>query len=164
MAVNSGYFSVGGFAFPWITSPAESDVRQGTEYGAMGDEFTGTLYVPSAGSSGVDLLASLIAIVRQIPDKVTVNYYARSSGDTYGDAVEFEARRQPITSGDISGYSRRPCRWQLYATQGQSTKPLRLGKIIHDGITYHIEQVQSRWNDDTYGTLIHDCDCVQVVA
>lgn len=171
MAVSPGYFSIDGFVYPWIESPDAGDVRAAELYGALATEFTGTLYVPSlpGAAPAVDMLGSLIAIVNQIPDKVDVDYYPRntsggSSADSYATAVSFEARRQPITSGDFDGLAKRWARWQLYATDGQPTKPKRLGKIVVDDITYHVLQVTSRWNDPTYGTLIHDCDCVQAVA
>lgn len=150
--------------------PDESDVRRGVQYGADGTEYTGTLYVPpDPPTGGVSLLGSLIAIVRQIRstvgmDVVTVNYYARSSGDTYADPVEFEARRQPLISGNFDGLAKRYARWQLYATEGQATKPARLGKIVFGDITYHVEQAENLWNDPDLGTLIHNCDCVQAVT
>ncbi len=43
MAVDPGFFGITGLAFPWVTSPDEADVLVGTDYGAGGDEFTGTL-------------------------------------------------------------------------------------------------------------------------
>jgi len=153
-----------------LVIPDESDVRRGTQYGADGTEFTGTLYVPpDPPEGGVSLLGSLVAIVRQIPDKVTVAYHPRLAGggasvDSYDTAVDFEARRQPIQSWAFDGIAKRTARWQLYATEGQAAKPKRGGKIVVGGITYHVNEVQSLWNDADLGTLIHNCDCTQAVS
>ena len=47
MPVAPGYFGVDDFVFPWIVSPAVTDVRNGTTYGP-GNELTGTLVSPPA--------------------------------------------------------------------------------------------------------------------
>lgn len=49
MSVSPGYFTLTGFAHPWLAEPAASAVLAGTQYGAMGTEFTGTL---SGGGGG----------------------------------------------------------------------------------------------------------------
>jgi hypothetical protein len=110
-----------------------------------------------------DLLESLRAIVRQIPDIVTVRYAGRSSGDTFStDTQEFEARQEPTTSGDVGGLAKRWCRWVLFATGGQTARPVRKGKITEpDGTVWHIQNVVQR-----YGIvpMIFDCDSTQEVA
>ncbi len=52
MSVSPGNFTVAGFAYPWVSSPAVSDVTLGVQYGALGVEFTGTLdagTIPAVG-------------------------------------------------------------------------------------------------------------------
>lgn len=103
----------------------------------------------------INLLRALTAIVNQIPDKVTVTYYARTVDDTYAAGVEFDARRGPAMSGDIDGMARRWATWHLYALDGQSVQPTRLGKIVYGSETWDVaESLKS------YGNLKFDCDCV----
>ena len=105
----------------------------------------------------INLLTCLQSITRQIPDLVTVTYKARTSGDTYGTGVSWEARRQPLTDGDAGDLAKRWCRWQLYATASQSTLPGRLGQITDpNGVKFDVHVTQGR-----FGNLIWDCDCIQ---
>ena len=112
----------------------------------------------------INLLRSLTAIVRQIPDKQTVAYRARSSGagnvDGYAAAVNFTARHGPITSGDFDGMEKSWCTWHLYALDGQVVSPERLGKITDAaGVVWHVLSATS-----SFGGLKHDCVCVQEVS
>jgi hypothetical protein len=184
MSVDPTIFGVSGFVFPVATTdyPAvgdvaagvaynfgtltgtrtdadPADVRYGETYGDPGDLFTGTLYVPATGGTG--LVANLRQITRQIPDLVTVTYEPRTGGSTFGTAAPWEARRQPLTSTDADGLASRTCRWQLYATAEptQTVKPARMGRITGpDGVKYEVGAVLGR-----FGQLIFDCDCVQDV-
>jgi hypothetical protein len=107
----------------------------------------------------INPLRDLKAIVKTIPDLVTVQAYARGAGDTYGTAVAFKGRRQPLADGSTgSGLAVKRARWQLYAIDGQTMRPNRLGKIISGGKTWHITNVTLRFTD-----LIADCDCVEEV-
>lgn len=166
MPVSEAHFGIAGFAFPVVVGgacdyPDEDDVREGVEYGD--GDYTGTLYVRSDAASG-SLLARLIAMVRQLPDKQNVGYQARSTGatsaDSYAASVTFEARHEPITSGDFDGMARKWCTWHLYATAGQTVKPARLGKLTDaDGLVWHVLDATSG-----FGGLKFDCTCVLAVS
>lgn len=103
----------------------------------------------------INLLRTLTAIVNQIPDLVTVTYYARTVDDTYAAGVTFDARRGPMMSGDIDGMSRRWATWHLYALDGQSVYPTRLGKIVYGADVWDVAEVLR-----SYGNLKSDCECV----
>lgn len=111
----------------------------------------------------VNLVKALQAIVRQLPERVTVTYYQRSTGianaDNFDAGVEFDAMHGVITSTDANGKDRRFTTWHLYTTDGQTVKPARLGKVVdNDGITWHVMSSNSM-----YGELKHDLDCIEVV-
>jgi hypothetical protein len=103
----------------------------------------------------INLLRTLTVIVRQIPDRVTVTYAARTADDTYADGVDFDARRGPQMSGDIDGMSRRWATWHLYALDGQTVSPTRLGRITHGSEIWDVAEVVK-----SYGDLKFDCECV----
>lgn len=111
----------------------------------------------------INLLRTLQAITRQIPDLQTVGYQPRAGGgasaDNYGSTTQFAARHGPITSGDFGGMAKRWCVWHLYATGTQTVKPARFGKITDAGGTvWHVLNATS-----SFGGLKHDCECVQDV-
>jgi hypothetical protein len=139
-----------------MTEPATGDVRTGVQYGAGGAEFTGTLLVPTAASGG--LTGDVRAIVRGLLDVTTVTYEPRLAGDAYGPAVTWQARKQPLMSGDDgSGKARRWCRWQLYQTAGQAVLPARRGRITDAaGVKYEVATADRR-----FAGQIFTCDCVQ---
>jgi hypothetical protein len=113
----------------------------------------------------INLLRTLQAITRQIPDLQTVSYKARTTGtgnvDGYdANGTNFAARHGPITSGDFDGMAKRWCVWHLYATASQAVSPKRLGKITDaGGVVWHVLNVTS-----SFGGLKHDCECVQAVS
>lgn len=114
--------------------------------------------------AAVNLVRALQAIVRQLPERVTVTYYPRSTGitsaDNFGTGVEFDAMHGPLVDTDAGGKSRRFTTWHLYATDGQTARPARMGKLVdNDGVTWHIMSVTT-----LYGELKHDLDCVEAVA
>lgn len=156
-----------------LVVPSPSDVRLGVQYGADGTEYTGTLHVATFPTQpSTDLLGSLIAIVRQLPDSQTVQFKNRTSGDTYDTtASPFAARRQPRDNSDFDHRDMNTARWQLYALTSptsqvhQTTKPVRLGKFTDaQSNVWHVQRLSRRWNDPTYGDLIFDCECVLAVS
>lgn len=139
-----------------MTEPAVGDVRLGVTYGAGGTEFTGTLFTPTTPTGG--LTSDVRAIVRGLLDVVNVLYLPRRAGDAFDPAVVWQARRQPLTSGDDGNeLARRSCRWQLYRTAGQAVLPARNGRVIDEaGVRYEVVSADRR-----FGDLVFTLDCVQ---
>lgn len=107
-------------------------------------------------SRTINLLRSVQAIVRQLPDLVEVTYFARTGGDTYGAGTIFRARRQPRESGQVSGTGRTEADWMLFADDGQeeTVKPARLGKLVDpDGGEWHLLGPVLR----SFGDLVYEC-------
>ena len=108
---------------------------------------------------------SLRSIVRQIPDLVEVTVrnrvYGPANADTYGLGTKYDARRQPLTSGDVDGRARRVARWCVYAIRDQApeARPVRLSKIVEaDGTEWHVELVE--WSFTNFRFL---CDCIEAL-
>lgn len=143
-----------------LTLPAESDVRSGVAYGPGGTGYNGTLYVRTNPAYGLE--ASLIAMVAQIPDEVlkSVTYYPRAAGDSFGDGVVFEARRQPLRRVLYNGLATVAATWNLYATGGQAVKVKPLGKIVDGTDVWHITG-EVGWK---FGDLDFSADCTLAVG
>lgn len=89
----------------------------------------------------------------------TVKYASRATGvtsaDTYATGVDYDAKRDPTTFGDIAGKERTVATWHLYAIAGQTVLPERLGRIADGTEIWHVLDVRR-----SYGDLKHDCSCV----
>jgi hypothetical protein len=87
----------------------------------------------------IDLLKSVQAIARGVPDRVRATYHPRSSGDSYGDAVVFDARRGPTRRELVDGLSRTVADWHLFATEQQTVVVKPLGKVVApNGEVWHL--------------------------
>ncbi len=103
------------------------------------------------------LLTSLKAIVagmKTLGVARVVKYAGRTSGDTYGPGVDWDAKRDPTTIGDVDGKQRQIAVWHLYAIAGQTTLPSRLGKVTDGSDVWHVLEAQR-----SFGDLKFDCTC-----
>jgi hypothetical protein len=118
----------------------------------------------------INLLKSVQAIVRQIPDLQAVTLKHRSSGDTYYPDVSYpSARCQPRqqTSGLAGdGAPVEHCRIWLFQDASQLLTAPDVDDTIVDalGVSWLVQAVEKRWYDSTVtGHRILVCDCGRFV-
>lgn len=105
--------------------------------------------------TSADMLADVLAIWNGLPEALqkSATLYNRTSGDTYGSGVAYDAYRQPLRMTDASGLNRTAMRWILLGTNGQTELPHRGSKIVVSGVSYHVEAIER-----AFGDLWHRCD------
>ena len=132
-----------------LTSPAESDVRAGVEYGGDGDQYTGTLYIPGQGGTSwtEDALELWYALVEEFGD--TAKYQT-----TTFDVVKNPVRSMFKMTG--TGYGKQAdTTIDMLRTVAQTTglylltqeTPITPRPVVYvDGNSYEVLNME---NDDT---------------